>query len=290
MRKLINVWLKGTHLNHNYETKLRSSEIILISNLLLQCNKRRPAEIQRNIRGLDELSFWKGTEYRVFLLYLGIVVLKDILPSNVYEHFKQLMCAITIASCKTYKKYLNISDSLIKEFLEGCIDIYGIDSISSNFHNLSHLIDDLQNVDSLTEISSYPFETYLGKMKRLIRSGNAPLIQIAKRTKEISFLNSQKSVESKIPTYVTNEIKCNSSIITNKKYKTVHFGEDFMLNNTDKDSWFLTKEGAIASMQYATYHNGSICIYATELKEKNNFFVTPFESSQLNIFESTANT
>lgn len=41
-------------------------------------------------------------------------------------------------------------------------------------------------------------------------------------------------------------------------------------------------------MQYATYHNGSICIYATELKEKNNFFVTPFESSQLNIFESTA--
>lgn len=189
MRKLLNVWLKGKR-NHNYDTKLRASEITLLSNLLLVCNQTRPAEIQRNIRGVNELTFWKGTEYRVFLLYVGIVVLKDILPLNVYEHFKLLTCAITILSCESYMQFITIADGLIKEFLEGCIDIYGVDSISSNFHNLCHVIDDVQHIGNLSKISSYPFETYLGQMKRLIRSGKAPLIQLAKRTRVVIFKKS----------------------------------------------------------------------------------------------------
>lgn len=198
------------------------------------------------------------------------------------------MCAITVLSSKSYLKFIDVADNLIKDFLEGCIQIYGIDSISSNFHNLCHLIEDVKNFGSLPEISSYPFENYLGQMKRLIRSGKAPLIQLAKRTKELSFLTTQQNVNKTASVFCKNEIKSNLSTSNKKTYNTVHFAEEFLLNNTDKDSWFLTKEGHIASMQYATYQEGNVCVYASQLKETNNFFVTPFQSSQLKIFESTA--
>lgn len=56
-----------------------------ISSYMQSCLK--PKEIHRAIRGLKEIHNWKGTEFRTFLLYISIVVLKIHLRPIVYNHF-----------------------------------------------------------------------------------------------------------------------------------------------------------------------------------------------------------
>ena len=65
-----------------------------------------PSEFQRTTRSLGEIGHWKATEYRLFLLYCGIVVLKDILPENLYQHFSLFAIASRLLSCKRNVCYM----------------------------------------------------------------------------------------------------------------------------------------------------------------------------------------
>lgn len=121
------------------------------------------SQIHRKVRTFDYFNNYKGTEYRTFLLYLSIIVLKDFLPIDQYKHFLQLFCAVTICYTNIYKKYLPIAKELFDEYIENYIQIYGIDDIGSNVHNLSHIVDDVNRFGNLSEISTYEFEMHWGK-------------------------------------------------------------------------------------------------------------------------------
>lgn len=74
-------WIDG---EFGYQWKLTDDDTTKLDTSLLQCDSMRPQEIQRNIRGLKWQSFWKATEFRVLLLYVGLVILEDVLPPAVY--------------------------------------------------------------------------------------------------------------------------------------------------------------------------------------------------------------
>lgn len=61
--------------------------------------------------------------------------------------------------------------------------------MTSNFHNLAHLVDEVSKFGVLQSISAYPFENLLGYMKRLVRCGRNPLSQIARRMSELAKIN-----------------------------------------------------------------------------------------------------
>lgn len=73
MKRCLIGWTQGTF---NFQRKWSANEIQEISDLLQNCNKTLPVEIHRAVRKLDSVRFWKGTEFRTFLLYLGPVILK----------------------------------------------------------------------------------------------------------------------------------------------------------------------------------------------------------------------
>lgn len=116
-----------------------NAEIIEINNALLQLNAHKPREIHRSVRSLSDLKFWKGTEFRSFLLYFGPNVLKRFLPADIYEHFLILVCAVTICYTSAYKNYLPVAKLWFNRYIERCIDIYGVHSLVSNIHNLTHV-------------------------------------------------------------------------------------------------------------------------------------------------------
>lgn len=60
-------------------------------------------------------------------------------------------------------------------------------------HNLCHLENDVRRFSSLQTISAYPFETNLYQIKNMIRTGNKPLIQIAKRFGELNNVKNKRS-------------------------------------------------------------------------------------------------
>lgn len=103
MKRCLMRWKDGTR---SYKARFSSADMENVNKLLGQANQEKPSEIHRAIRSLNMLSDWKGTEYRTFLLYIGMVVLKDILISEEYFHFLKLCCAVALCSSNSYRVYV----------------------------------------------------------------------------------------------------------------------------------------------------------------------------------------
>lgn len=61
-----------------------------------------PTDFARRPRDLDCLKKWKATEFRLFLLYLGPIVLNKVFNKNRYMHFMSLHVAITILASPVF--------------------------------------------------------------------------------------------------------------------------------------------------------------------------------------------
>lgn len=167
-------------------TKLNKEQILRISQRLMYLSNLIPIEFQRTTRSLGDIAKWKATEYRFFLLYCGMFVLKDVLPDDLYQHFL-LFCIASRILCseKLYKDYVDNADTYLKKFAREAKDKYGENAMVLNMHNLIHIADDVRHFDCpLTNISAFPFENLLGKIKKYLRSGNKPLAQLIRRLEE----------------------------------------------------------------------------------------------------------
>lgn len=64
-----------------------------------------------------------------------------------------------------------------------------------------------------------------------------------------------------------------------------------MLVSSEKDMWFMTKDCDIVMMKSVTKSgNDRFYINGCSLKHKQDFFKTPFKSSNLNIYASSGET
>lgn len=174
MKRCLTRWKEGTK---SYKRHFRTAELSRINSLLLQTRKEMPTEIHRAVRDLDTLHFWKGTEFRTFLLYLGNIVLKNVVELDEYNYFRLLSCAVILCSSDVYKRVVDntvLVDRLLGDYIEEYIHLYGEQTISSNVHNLCHLLDDIRRFGNLNTISAYPFESYLGLMKNKLRAMKKP--------------------------------------------------------------------------------------------------------------------
>uniref|UniRef100_A0A182RGM3 Uncharacterized protein n=1 Tax=Anopheles funestus TaxID=62324 RepID=A0A182RGM3_ANOFN len=154
MRKLLNGWIKGKFTKGPHHTKW-TSRCDIISEFLLQI--KLPSEIHRILRSLQYIKFWKGTEFRTFLHYASVVVLKEILPEAAYKHFLLLFCATTFLSSTVYENEWELAKEMLELFVKDFGTIYGPSSVSSNVHNLQHVHDEVARFGPLEDISTYGF-------------------------------------------------------------------------------------------------------------------------------------
>ena len=82
-KHLLNIWLLPKNSKKEFYLGLHKQEI---DTILL--NIKYPIEFPRQQRSISEhLQFFKASEYRNFLFYAGLPMLKNILPSTFYNHF-----------------------------------------------------------------------------------------------------------------------------------------------------------------------------------------------------------
>lgn len=275
-----------------YDRKWSKEDISNINCVLIGFNKHKPKEIHRAVRGLKDIHFWKGTEFRSFLLYYGIVALKKFLPEDVYRHFLMLNCAARICYTDAYKIYLHIAKDWFNQYVEEYINIYGSGSIGSNLHNLNHVCDEVERYGCLMSISTYPFENKLQFLKSKVKQPNLVLQQITRRLVELSLdyeqlytaVNSSKN--SNFPQLQFAYKLDNTSV-----YKALQIDSECTISSVKKsNSWFLTTCREIVSMKYALAHENEILIYGTPIIKKDNFFTYPVSSKYLDIYKSDGET
>ena len=149
-------------------------------------------------------------------MYTGKIVLKGILCNELYQHFLVLNVAIGIlVSPRLTEQHAQYVHKLLKYYVIKSRELYGDEFLVYNIHSLLHLTRDAELQGGLDQCSAFPFENYLQRLKKMVRSGNNPLVQIVKRHREIQRGNRAPcmipdSVQFKRPNnaYILNDVSC----------------------------------------------------------------------------------
>lgn len=233
-----------------------------ISQKLNALRGKMPSEFARQPRGLHDLDRWKATELRQFLLYTGPVVLKDVLSPEKYSHFLSLTVSMSImleSDDKIRNAYLQFAQELMKHFVMCSADLYGKCFPVYNVHGLLHLHEDVRHFNrSLNEISCFPFENHLQKIKKCVRNGKSPLEQVTRRLSEIEHAEN------------------------NNLGKTQHATQPVLASLKEKDSCFLLKDESFAFIQEKNADGTFVCKILNQ-RYTTTLFHQPCSSKLLNI-------
>lgn len=289
-KRCLTRWIYGMK---RYERKWSKNTTAKVSSMLIKINTEMPSDMHRAVRSLDSIKYWKGVEFRTFLLYVGIVVLKDTLCQTEYIHFLTYFCAVTICSCNVYKKFIPMAKQMFNAYVENYILIYGRDSIGSNVHNLTHITDDMerQKVGNIMDISTYKYENSLRLMGLNIKHCNLPLEQIARRIIESSKIQQNKQCEPDrqqvFKPNVHGPFEFSDARMPWQAYNKIEVKPGISLNNKKYgDQWILTKTEDIIRVKFIIEKQNNFYICGSKIKQKGPFFETPLTSTKLHIYLS----
>lgn len=180
-KKLLKTWFVDSKCAH----RVTAAQMKEANERLVILKSQTPKDFARKPRSLTELSMWKATEFRTFLVYTGKIVLLELLDSEKYNHFMCFSVAITILLSTSLAKYhAEYAHILLERFVHACKDIYGDRFMVYNIHSLLHIAKQIKQYGNLQNCSAFPFEDYMQVVKNCTRSGNKPLAQIIKRLQE----------------------------------------------------------------------------------------------------------
>jgi len=180
IRRIIHQWTSGQHCY-----KLSQGLLSAISERLVSIQPFISREFSRKPRSLSEHKLWKATELRLFLIYTGPVIVKGLLAPEVYSNFLDLSVAIRILLTPDLVQcYVEYCSQLLKYFVESFCNLYGKDQIVYNVHSLIHLCDDARQFGALDSVSAFRFESFLGRLVKLVRRPQQPCAQVVRRLLE----------------------------------------------------------------------------------------------------------
>ncbi|KAJ8677070.1 hypothetical protein QAD02_012857 [Eretmocerus hayati] len=238
----------------------------------------------RKPRGFDEIKYWKATEYRLFLLYLGVVAIRSLLGHDFIVHFNALNCAMRILSDPDLCISLNSeADNLLRYFVQNVEFLYGREHVVFCVRSAIHLAADVLNFGSVEEYSLYPYESFLGYLKSLIRSSSSPLSPVVKRLTEKNLLP-QANEPQQCGAFLADEKSQNDQRKLLEGFQDAHGSinfPNFKMTDTYPNNFCYLVDETIVSIESICHQNGEPVIIAQSaiLRQQNshpNFtFVSP---------------
>ena len=121
VKKVVNICVSGNKL-----AKFSSHVTQDISKKLVGFRTFVPYEFNRKPRALTDIKYWKATEFRNFVLYYGVVALKDCGNDKLYKNFLLLHSIVYLLSdSRTVQSHVNYVKTLMKAFLDHSRNLYG---------------------------------------------------------------------------------------------------------------------------------------------------------------------
>ncbi|KAJ8050130.1 hypothetical protein HOLleu_03208 [Holothuria leucospilota] len=278
MRRLLKLWIKGP-----LKTRQGPQAIRGISASLLALRMNIPLEFARKPRALRDLERWKATEFRQFLLYTGPVVLRHCIPSKLYKNFMLFSIGMFIflspTCCKTLTQY---GHDLLVRFVEQIAVLYGRDMVTYNVHCLVHLSEDVQKFGSLDKVSCFPFENFLGQLKKMVRKPASPIQQVVRRLSEQG--ETLQCASGQILQQPHHNGPLPSNMVVREQFSMANLSH-FTVKLSEGDNCFQIGND-VALVRNIFVSNGEPYVLFQKFSIVEAFYQSPLDSTVLGIFRS----
>ena len=125
-------------------------------------------------------------------------------------------------------------------------------------HSLIHLCDDVEHFKcNITNLTAFPFESELGKIKKQLRSGHKPLEQLCRRMAKESLCHVQVEIPPML-TVIKTRVENSVTVITKIKFK------GYELSVSKPNNVVLLKDKNILKIKRICLLNLKTNIYAIE--------------------------
>jgi len=199
-----------------------------------------------------------------------------------------LSVAIRILLSKSFCNHSNMIDfaaELLKVFVKNFGELYGEENIIYNVHSLIHLADDARKYGPLDNVSSFPFENYLGQLKKLIRKPSQPLVQLVNRLLEGELVvkNTSNNVET---AGICKKRHCNGPLLEPLKnaqqFSKLYLPVGFLSIESGDNCVQLQDSKIVLIRNIVLLQNAQYIIY-TSFATSDNFFTYPVASKSVEI-------
>lgn len=284
MKSLLMSWL-----DNRRRPKFSSQAVQKLSDLIVIAAQWVPKDFNRKPRGLQELCRWKGTELRFFMLYLGPIILQHFLPREYLIHFNSLNCAMRIL-CDSRDCYRNnaYAKELLIYFVQQFKTLYGEQYVTSNFHYLIHLNEDVKIYGPLDSYSTFDFENHMQVLKRMIRKHANPLQQIHRRLFEKHNCDQhlQNKKNPKILKYplLKKPVVSELPLGCHSEHRILQF-HVFELSNKRPDNCCFMTDATIVMIKHIGLIENMIVVLGNQFLNKCDIANYPCLSSNMNMYE-----
>jgi len=280
VRRLLHFWMRGA-----LDIRLSARSISLISQKLVSMRGNIPSEFSRKPRGLTELEYWKASELRQFLLYTGIVVLKDQkMNKQLYEHFVCLSVIMHILLSPSLSSYYSeYVEELGVFWVRRSAELYGQHFVVYNVHCLIHLIDDCRNFGSLDHISAFPYENYMRVLKSCIRKPQHILQQLSNRMSEGLLDTNSAGVNLGVKREHTSGPMV-VGVLHCKQYRQLQL-TDFVIKMNSPDNCIMYGSSKIGLVANIVSDGNVVSVVVQKFGSVKAFFSKPLKSSDIGIFK-----
>lgn len=208
--------------------------------------------------------------------------MKILLNKKLYKHFLLLHASCRILCSKeNCLKYVSIAKDYLKPFFIALGNYYGLKSQVINSHHLIHLADDVRNMKcSLSEITAFPFESYLGKLKKYIRTASKPLSQLCRRLHEERLISSKKKVTIPPVTQILNEKP--------DEITSILFRQCTITNQAPNNVVLMNNNDILEIRKILRVNDILILVKVKKLQKKKPIFNYPFNSKLLKMWQLEA--
>ncbi|XP_075159116.1 uncharacterized protein LOC142232260 [Haematobia irritans] len=288
------------YLIQNCITKKSSSllspeSITVLQQSLFKISNDVSKEFQRKTFHLHDIKNWKATQFKFFLLYAGGVVLKNVMKTQHYKQFLILYTACRILSSKSLATMkTDYAKLILKTYVELMPNLYGLSSLTMNFHNLIHIADDVHNMHApISSFSAFEFENSIGFIKSIIKSPNNPISQINRKlqvfhsensSSHMPLLfpigNSSKFTLGKVLRYYDNKVQFSFININQSVITPFHPDNVCLLKNR---KIFLVSE--IFSTKQSDHTWRKIFFKGKVFNDVQDFFDYPTTSSNIGVYK-----
>lgn len=278
-RKLIHFWLRGK----NVTTRQPSKVVSALSEKLVNLCAHVPSEFARKPRDLTEIDRWKATELRQFMIYTGPVVLKDVLPQELYDNFMLFSVGMfLLLSPNLHATMIDFAERMLVAFVNNFGELYGKEEVVFTIHQVIHLADEYRLFGALDNVSSFPFENFLGKMKKMLRKPHQPLQQVVKRLSEAPVSLIKPPTEQPVLFELHQEGPLPPQLSLSQQYRKV-ITKDFCLSTKQGDNCIVVGHN-IALVQNIVKSSGTVYVIYKKFNSTEPHFSYPCPSAYIGCY------